>query len=121
MTYSEIHARTGEAEPVVHVFSLPPRAAAALGVIPGFEDYDEKAQVLKCIKPCTGTKDAPRALSLKLAVVTQPDSCRMCPTTMDKELEIRHALFIGGHASQARRRCEDWWEARHCELLDPQH
>ncbi|CAE8594372.1 unnamed protein product [Polarella glacialis] len=89
MTYKEIHELTGEAERTVH-FTLPPGSAAVLRLIPGYEDFDERSEVLRCIKPGTGTKDAPRAFSLKLASVTQSPACRMVPTTMDREFEVRH-------------------------------
>jgi hypothetical protein len=56
----------------------------------GFENFDERVHVLRCIKPGTGCKDAPRAFSLKLASVTQSDHVGLRPTTMDPELEVKH-------------------------------
>ena len=74
MTYKEISELTGEAERVVH-FTLPSGSAKILRQIPGFEDFDENKEVLRCTKPGTGTKDAPRAFSLKLRSVTQGNVC----------------------------------------------
>ena len=89
MTYQEMHELTGEAERIVH-FTLPPGSSEVLRLIPGFETFDERTEVLKCVKPGTGTKDAPRAFSLKLASVTRSQVCKMVPTTIDPELEVRH-------------------------------
>ena len=72
MTYKEISDLTGEAERIVH-FTLPPGSAVILRRIPGFEDFGERYEVLGCTKPGTGTKDAPRAFSLKLRSITQDD------------------------------------------------
>ena len=52
MTYREMHELTGEAERVVH-FTLPPGASAVLRLIPGFHDFNEYTEVLKCVKPGT--------------------------------------------------------------------
>ena len=71
-------AATGEKERVVH-FTLPPGAAVFLRMIPGFENYDERFHVLKCVKPGTGCKDAPRAFSIKLASVTRDPKVGLNP------------------------------------------
>ena len=89
MSYREMSALTGEAERVVH-FTLPPRSADLLRQIPGYETFDERHEVLRCTKPGTGTKDAPRAFSLKLRSVTHSDECQFAPTMFDPELEMRH-------------------------------
>ena len=67
-----------------------PGSAAALRKLPGFEDFDERYECLRALKPGTGTKSAPRAFSMKLSGVTRGPKCRLQPTTMDKELEVRH-------------------------------
>ena len=94
MTYQEIHELTGEALRVVH-FSLPPGAAAQLRKIPGYESYDESTECLRCIKPGTGCKDAPRAFSLKLASVIHTPEVGLVSSTMDPELEMKHEDGIG--------------------------
>ena len=88
MTYQEIHELTGEDVRNVH-FSLPPGADEQLRKLPGFENFDSRYECLKCDKPGTGTKDAPRAFSLKLASVTQ-NKCGMKPTFYDREFELKH-------------------------------
>ena len=89
MTYQEIQQTTGEPERFVY-FILPPGSAALSRKLPGFEGYHERYECLRCLVPGTGTKDAPRAFSLKLAKVTRSPECGFAPTTMDKELECRH-------------------------------
>ena len=89
LTYKEIQAETGEPERHV-LFSLPKGSAAVLRQIPGFEDFDERYECLRCIKPGTGTKGAPRAFSMKLSAVTRGPKANMHPTTYDHELEVRH-------------------------------
>ena len=89
MTYREIEESTGERERLV-CFSLPPGSAAAIRHLPGYEDFDERYEVLRCVKPGTGTKGAPRAFALKLAKVTTGSVCMFAPTTYDRELEVRH-------------------------------
>lgn len=61
---------TGEKERTV-CFKLPPGSASILRALPGYEDYDETRHCLQCVKPGTGTKDAPRAFSLKLRKTTK--------------------------------------------------
>ena len=95
LTYKEIQEQTGEPERFVF-FSLPPGSAAVLRQIPGFENFDERYECLRCIKPGTGTKGAPRAFSLKLSGVTRGPKCRLVPTTFDKELEVRHDKDASG-------------------------
>ena len=89
MTYKELGEATGEPERIVN-FTLPPGSAAILRQLPGFEDFDEYTEVLGCVKPGTGCKDAPRASSLQLAAVTQSEDVGMVPTTMDRELQVKH-------------------------------
>lgn len=68
-TYEGLSNAKGEGEREV-CFRLPPGSAQVLRQLPGFEDYDESRRCLQCIKPGTGTKDAPRAFSLKLREAT---------------------------------------------------
>lgn len=53
VTYEEMSMATGEEERVVH-FTLPPGAATFLRMLPGFEQYDERHHVLRCVKTGTG-------------------------------------------------------------------
>ena len=46
-------------------------SAEILRKFPGFEHFDETLHCSQCIKPGTGTKDAPRAFSLKLKSITE--------------------------------------------------
>ena len=63
--------------------------------IPGFEKFDEAIHCLKCTKPGTGTKDAPRAFSLKLKNVTKNHGLK--ETSFDKEFEIQDGLRTAKH------------------------
>jgi len=69
--------------------------AEMLRKIPGFESYDEAIHCLECDKPGTGSKDAPRAFSIKLATVTRNAKVNLVPTTFDSELEVKHRLHNG--------------------------
>ena len=93
-TYEELQQLTGEAPREV-CFTLPRGMAAMLRKIPGFEKYDETVHCLECIKPGTGSKDAPRAFSSKLARVTRDVKLGLVPTTYDPELEVKHASING--------------------------
>ena len=93
-TYQELAEATGEKERIV-CFRLPPGSAAFLRKFPGFEDFDETIHCLQCVKPGTGTKDAPRAFSLKLRKTTQNIGLR--PTSFDPEFEIKRDLLTAKH------------------------
>ena len=84
-TYKELADATGEQERTV-AFRLPPGSASLLRKFPGFEHFDESVHCLICIKPGTGTKDAPRAFSLKLKALTKKIGLRS--TTYDPEFEV---------------------------------
>ena len=93
-TYKELAEATGEKERVV-CFRLPPGSAILLRQFPGFEDFDETKHCLQCIKPGTGTKDAPRAFSLKLHKTTK--NIGLQSTSYDHELEIKKDLMTAKH------------------------
>ena len=93
-TYKELAAATGEKERVV-CFRLPPGSAQLLRKFPGFEDFDESKHCLQCIKPGTGTKDAPRAFSLKLRHITRQLGLK--PTSFDPEFEVKKDLLTAKH------------------------
>ena len=84
-THKELAEKTGEPEREVY-FTLPPGSAAVIRQFRGYEDFDETRHCLKCLKPGTGTKEAPRAFSMKLAEVTRSFGLR--GTSFDPEFEM---------------------------------
>eukprot|EP00959_Pyramimonas_sp_CCMP1952_P396601 8309333-Pyramimonas_sp.AAC.1 len=84
LTYQELAEATGEKERVV-CFTLPPGSATVLRTLPGFERYDDSKHCLPCLKPGTGTKDAPRAFPLKLRRTARGFGLR--PTSYNEEFE----------------------------------
>jgi hypothetical protein len=94
LTYKELAEATGEHERIV-CFKLPPGSAAILRRFPGFEDYDETIHCLWCVKPGTGTKDAPRAFSLKLRKTTVAIGLK--PTSFDPEFEVKENSLTAKH------------------------
>ena len=87
VTYEELAELTGE--PVREVnFFLPSYNIPQLQQVPGFEGFDPNMEVLHCDKPGTGSVDAPRCFSLKLAQVT--DKCNLVPSNVDQELCYLH-------------------------------
>ena len=76
---------------------LPPDSATLLGKFPGFENYDEAIHCLQCIKPGNGTKDAPRAFSLKLRKTTKCIGFKS--TSCDLEFEIKEDLLTAKHVN----------------------
>eukprot|EP00959_Pyramimonas_sp_CCMP1952_P337207 7061536-Pyramimonas_sp.AAC.1 len=70
LTYEELAHAAGEETHMV-CFALPPGSAQVLRALPGFSFYDESRHCLRCLKAGTGTKDAPRAFSLKLRTTTR--------------------------------------------------
>ena len=95
VTYEELHEITGETLREVN-FTLPygEDVIACSRQVEGFENFDPKTEVLHCDKPGTGSVDAPRAFSLKLASVTQ-GKCDLQPTTNDEELCLKHCRKTG--------------------------
>ena len=93
-TYKELADATGEKERIV-CFTLPPGSARLLRRFKGFEDFDEAIHVLRCPKPGTGTKDAPRAFSLKLRRTTK--GMGMTPLSFDQEFEMKQNLLTAKH------------------------
>ena len=89
MTYKETARRTGEEERDV-CFTLPHAAIRFLKQLEGFESFNEHTEVLRCVKPGTGCKDAPRAFSMKLAEYTRSEKIGLKPSMFDPELELKH-------------------------------
>ena len=105
-TYKELEMLTGEAPREV-CFTLPRGMAQMLKLIPGFETFDERIHCLECDKPGTGSKDAPRAFSIKLSAVTRSAKLGLKPTTFDPELEVKHkdgklVLMIAKHVDDIK-------------------
>eukprot|EP00959_Pyramimonas_sp_CCMP1952_P225309 4711961-Pyramimonas_sp.AAC.1 len=106
--YAEMQGQ-GEAPRQANL-TLPPISAAILRHAPVYDSFDERTECLRCIKPGTGCKDVPSAISMKLARATRSPECRAKPTRRDLELEIRHVtsssccwrLEAGAHAVHAR-------------------
>ena len=86
-------------------FKLPPGSAAVLRTILGFEHYDETIHCLQCVKPGTGTKDAPRALSLKLRKTTKVIGLRS--TSFGPEFKIKQNLRTTKHVDDVNMRFEE--------------
>ncbi|CAE7222318.1 unnamed protein product [Symbiodinium sp. CCMP2592] len=89
MSYQEMSELTGEDEHEVH-FDLPTREAEYLKQVPGFEGFDPRKETLRCLKPGTGCRDAPRAFALKLAQFTRSETIGLRPSLFDSELELKH-------------------------------
>ena len=98
-TYKELAAATGEHERMV-CFKLPPGSATLLRKFPGFENYDEAIDCLQCIKPGTGTKDAPRAFSLKLRKTTKCIGLKS--KSYGLEFEIKKDLLTAKHVDDVK-------------------
>eukprot|EP00959_Pyramimonas_sp_CCMP1952_P331529 6942480-Pyramimonas_sp.AAC.2 len=75
LTCQELFEATGEKERAACI-ALPHGSATALRTLPRFEYYDEPKHCLQCLKPGAGTKDAPRAFSLKLRRTTRGSGLR---------------------------------------------
>ena len=96
ISYADLAAQTGE--PLREVcFTVPPATAAELRKIPGFENFNEKTEVLKCTKPGTGLRDAPKCFSMKLRRVTV-DECGFTPLALEGELEVLYEKQGGARA-----------------------
>ena len=88
VSYDELAKETGEPRRDVN-FELTEEAAAVLRTIPGYENFDHRYEVLSCVRPGTGCKDAPRCWSIQLAKVTK-GIWGAKPTTHDDHLLVRH-------------------------------
>ena len=88
VTYKELAELTGE--PIREVnFYLPPSSVILLRQVPGFENFNPISEVLHCDKPGTGSVDAPRCFSMKLAICTSKQ-CGMSSSLIDPELCMLH-------------------------------
>ena len=85
VTYQELAKETNA--PLRDVsFELCDRAASVLGRLSGMEGFDPQTEVLHCLKPGTGCRDAPRCFAIKLRHATEAYGLRS--TLVDSELEM---------------------------------
>ena len=90
ITYAELAEETQQ--PLRDVsFEVCPRTALMLSQIPGYADFQPSSEVLHCLKPGTGCRDAPRAWALKLRKATKEFGLQS--SLMDSELEY---LWVDG-------------------------
>eukprot|EP00959_Pyramimonas_sp_CCMP1952_P313657 6565419-Pyramimonas_sp.AAC.1 len=94
LTYRELAEATGEKERVA-CFTLPPGSATVLRTLPGFEHYGESKHCLQCLKPGTGTTDAPRAFPFKLRRTA--GGFGLLSTSYDEEFEASNNLLTAKH------------------------
>ena len=84
ITYAELAEETQQ--PLRDVsFEVCPRTALMLSQIPGYADFQPSSEVLHCLKPGTGCRDAPRAWALKLRKATKEFGLQS--SLIDSELE----------------------------------
>ena len=84
VTYDELSQLTGR--PLRNVsFEMIGEAVVCLRTLNGFQGFNPQLEVLKCLKPGTGCKDAPRAFNEKLRQVTTKYGFRS--SYADSELE----------------------------------
>ena len=88
ISYAELAKGTGREERQVS-FELSGQPIFCLRQLPGFSDFNPASEVLRCTKPGTGCKDAPRAFNLKLKRVTAAFGFK--PSIMDSGLELWHS------------------------------
>ena len=95
VSYSELAESTQRPERDVS-FELPGgEGVACLRTLPAFRAFDPRTEVLHCLKPGTGCRDAPKSFSLKFRQVTAAFGFKC--STVDPELELlfdAHGLII---------------------------
>ena len=85
ITYQELAEATGK--PMRDVsFELTGDGLKCLQSMPNFKGFNPVTEVLHCLKPGTGCRDAPRCFSMKLRKVTKEFG--MVCSTIDPELEM---------------------------------
>ncbi|CAE7581720.1 RE1 [Symbiodinium sp. CCMP2592] len=94
VSYKELSEETGR--PMRDVsFELTGEALRCLQHLPMFKGFDARHEVLHCLKPGTGCRDAPKCFSIKLKKVTA--SFGLVSSSVDAELEF---LFDDGNRLQ---------------------
>ena len=87
LTFQEMHEITGEPEKNI-AFTVPKGTAHLLRRIPGYENFNEREEALRCLKPGTGCRDAPRAFNLRLTRLMKEYG--LVPTMHDPQLMMLH-------------------------------
>ena len=87
VSYSELAASTQKAERDVS-FELTGEGLECLRALPEFATFDAAREVLHCLKPGTGCRDAPKCFSLQLRKVTAEFGLKC--SSVDSELEFLH-------------------------------
>ena len=91
VSYEELAQSTGQ--PLRDVsFELRGEALACLRLLPGFGDFNAKHEVLHCLKPGTGCRDAPKCFSLKLRKATSAFGLQQ--SSVDSELELLYRAGV---------------------------
>eukprot|EP00435_Cladocopium_sp_Y103_P057491 s245_g19.t2 len=85
VSYQELAETTGK--PLRDVsFTLTAQGVSCLQQIRGFEGFDPRQEVLHCLKPGTGCRDAPRCFSMQLRKVTSAFGLQS--SFLDSEFEL---------------------------------
>lgn len=85
VSYQELAETTGK--PLRDVsFTLSRQGNEVLKMVDGFQDFDPTKEVLHCLKPGTGCRDAPRSFSIQLRKVTEAFGLKS--SMLDQELEL---------------------------------
>ena len=87
VSYSEIAAETGQPERDVN-FDVCSRTVPLVQKLPGFHDWNPIEEVLHCLKPGTGCRDAPRAFSMQFRKATK--AFGLVSSLIDSELELMY-------------------------------
>ena len=85
VSYEELAQSTGQPKRDVS-FELAGEALHCLRQLPEFSGFDPRTEVLHCLKPGTGCRDAPKCFSLKLRKATSKYGFKC--STVDPELEL---------------------------------
>ena len=87
VSYQELSQTTQRPERDVS-FELSGEGLTCLKLLPEFASFDSRREVLHCLKPGTGCRDAPRCFSIKLRQVTEAFGFQC--SSIDSELELLH-------------------------------
>ena len=87
VSYEELASATDGAQRDVS-FELTGEGLECLKALPEFTGFDPRREVLHCLKPGTGCRDAPKCFSLKLRQVTEAFGLKS--SSIDSELEMLH-------------------------------
>ena len=93
VSYSELASATQRPERDVS-FELAGEGLRCLQMLPEFQGFDSRKEVLHCLKPGTGCRDAPKCFNLKLREVTEAFGFQCCSVDSEMELLIRARQLI---------------------------